>query len=151
MPSASIFNSPRVQLQGRFGGFYNYNLAVKKELFRKKGNVSLGLDNPFTRAVRMESFFQSQTFVSHDVRNMYRRGVRVSYNHQFGKMDFNAKPRRRKSISTMMQKAATVVPAGSDFLPHLQPRLPEIADGLSDRFAGFLKSGHGQLRIFGQF
>ncbi len=94
-----FFNSPRVQLQGRFGGFYNYNLAVKKELFRKKGNVSLGLDNPFTRAVRMESFFQSQTFVSHDVRNMYRRGVRVSYNHQFGKMDFNAKPRRRKSIS----------------------------------------------------
>jgi hypothetical protein len=94
-----FFNSPRVQLQGRFGGFYNYNFAVKKELFNKKGSVSLGLDNPFNRAVRMESIFGSPTFLTHDVRNMYRRGVRVSYNHQFGKMDFNAKPRRKKSIS----------------------------------------------------
>ena len=100
-----FFNSPRVQLQGRFGGFYNYNLAVKKELFKKKGSVSLGLDNPFNRAVRMKSFFQrpetetSPGFVSNDVRNMYRRAVRLSFNYQFGKMDFDAKPRRKKSIT----------------------------------------------------
>jgi outer membrane receptor protein involved in Fe transport len=100
-----FFNSPRVQLQGRFGGFYNYNLAVKKELFKKKGSVSLGLDNPFTRAVRMKSFFQapvteaSPGFVSNDLRNMYRRAVRLSFNYQFGKMDFEAKPRRKKSIT----------------------------------------------------
>jgi hypothetical protein len=100
-----FFNSPRVQLQGRFGGYYNYNLAVKKELFKKKGSVSLGLDNPFNRVVRMKSFFQrpetetSPGFISTDVRNMYRRAVRLSFNYQFGKMDFDAKPRRKKSIT----------------------------------------------------
>jgi outer membrane receptor protein involved in Fe transport len=31
-----FFNSPRVQLQGRFGGFYNYNLSVKKNCSRRK-------------------------------------------------------------------------------------------------------------------
>jgi outer membrane receptor protein involved in Fe transport len=100
-----FFNSPRVQLQGRFGGYYNYNLAVKKELFKKKGSVSLGLENPFNRVVRMKSFFQrpetetSPGFISTDVRNMYRRAVRLSFNYQFGKMDFDAKPRRKKSIT----------------------------------------------------
>jgi outer membrane receptor protein involved in Fe transport len=100
-----FFNSPRVQLQGRYGGFYNYSLAVKKELLGKKGSVSLGLDNPFNRAVRMKSFFQTPAtdagpgFVSSDVRNLYRRAVRLSFNYQFGKMDFDAKPRRKKSIT----------------------------------------------------
>jgi hypothetical protein len=30
---------------------------------------------------------------------MYRRAVRLSFNYQFGKMDFDAKPRRKKSIT----------------------------------------------------
>jgi outer membrane receptor protein involved in Fe transport len=100
-----FFNSPRVQLQGRYAGFYNYSLAVKKELFGKKGSVSLGLDNPFTRAVRMKSFYQTPAtdtgpgFVSNDVRNLYRRAVRLNFNYQFGKMDFDAKPRRKKNIT----------------------------------------------------
>ena len=94
-----FFNSPRVQLQGRFAGFYSYNVAVKKELFKKKGSVSLALDNPFTRVVRMESFFETPGFVSADVRNLYRRAFRLTFNYQFGKMDFDAKPRPKKSIT----------------------------------------------------
>jgi len=96
---SGFFNSPRVQLQGRFAGFYNYSLAVKKELFNKKGSVSLGLDNPFTRVVRMKSSFETPDFVSTDVRNLYRRAIRLSFNYQFGKMDFDAKSRRKKSIT----------------------------------------------------
>ena len=100
-----FFNSPRVQLQGRFGGFYHYNLGVKKELFKKKGSVTLGLDNPFNRVVRMKSVFRTLAtdttpgFESVDVRNTYRRAIRLSFNYQFGKMDFDAKPRRKKSIT----------------------------------------------------
>ncbi|HEX8528719.1 MAG TPA: outer membrane beta-barrel family protein, partial [Cytophagales bacterium] len=100
-----FFNSPRVQLQGRFGGFYHYNLSVKKELFKKKGSVSLGLDNPFSRTIRMKSVFGTPLngarpgFESIDVRNAYRRAIRLNFNYQFGKMDFDAKPRRKKSIT----------------------------------------------------
>jgi hypothetical protein len=74
-------------------------VAVKKELFKKKGSVSLALDNPFTRVVRMKSFFETPDFVSTDVRNLYRRAFRLTFNYQFGKMDFDAKPRPKKSIT----------------------------------------------------
>jgi hypothetical protein len=33
------------------------------------------------------------------VRNTYRRAIRLNFNYQFGKMDFDAKPRRKKSIT----------------------------------------------------
>jgi hypothetical protein len=94
-----------VQLQGRIGGFYTYNLSVKKELFGKKGSLTLGLDNPFARSVRTKSFFETREtetapgFTSRDVRNLYRRGVRLSFNYQFGKMDFDTAPRRKKRIT----------------------------------------------------
>jgi hypothetical protein len=38
-------------------------------------------------------------FESTDVRNTYRRAIRLNFNYQFGKMDFDAKPRRKKSIT----------------------------------------------------
>jgi hypothetical protein len=67
--------------------------------------VSLGLENPFNRVVRMKSTFRTPAndttpgFESTDVRNMYRRAIRLNFNYQFGKMDFDAKPRRKKSIT----------------------------------------------------
>jgi hypothetical protein len=83
---------------------------VKKELFEKKGSVSWPRQPLYPgrahEVVLQHAIDRNQPgFVSNDVRNFYRRAVRLSFNYQFGKMDFDAKPRRKKSITNDDAKA----------------------------------------------
>ncbi|GAB3199858.1 outer membrane receptor protein involved in Fe transport [Pontibacter aydingkolensis] len=99
------FNSQRIQLLGRFAAFSYHGLAIKKELFNKKGGISLGLDNPFRESMRMKNDVKApatkvnpRAYEQHMVMNNFNRGVRVSFNYSFGKMDQQKPPRRKKSI-----------------------------------------------------
>ncbi|MEJ8803307.1 TonB-dependent receptor domain-containing protein [Pontibacter sp. H249] len=100
------FNSRRVQLLGKFNSFSFHSLAFKKELFDKKGGITLSLDNPFRRSLRMANDVEVNeptaiNPVPYEQRiriNNYNRGVRVSFNYSFGKMDQQKPPRRKKSI-----------------------------------------------------
>lgn len=97
------FNSRRINLLGEFASFSYHNLAIKKELFEGKGGISLGLDNPFRKSMKMkndveaynksgELLFTQQTRI-----NNYNRGARVTFDYRFGKME-KSKPRRKRSI-----------------------------------------------------
>ncbi|SMB91608.1 TonB-dependent receptor [Hymenobacter roseosalivarius DSM 11622] len=101
---SGFLNSPRVQLQGRSSAYQYYSLAAKKELFKKKGSLSIGLDNPFNRAIRFRNELDAARFSSRSVNYNYNRGVRVSFNYQFGKMDSGA-GRPKKSIRNDDQKS----------------------------------------------
>lgn len=101
---SSFFNSPRVQLQGRTSAFQYYSIAAKKELFKKKGSLSIGVDNPFNRAIRFRNELDAARFTSRGNNYIYNRGVRVSFNYQFGKMD-NKPGRPKKSIRNDDQKS----------------------------------------------
>jgi hypothetical protein len=101
---SGFLNSPRVQLQGRTSAYQYYSIAAKKELFKKKGSLSLGLDNPFNRTIRFRNELDAARFTSRGNNYVYNRGVRVSFNYQFGKMD-NRAGRPKKSIRNDDQKA----------------------------------------------
>ncbi|WP_347160107.1 TonB-dependent receptor domain-containing protein [Pontibacter chitinilyticus] len=98
------FNSRRLQLQGSFASFSYHTLAFKKELFDKKGGISVGLDNPFRANMRMkndvyaaETSQNPRAYEQHIRINNYNRGMRVTLDYRFGKMD-QRKPRRKKTI-----------------------------------------------------
>jgi outer membrane receptor protein involved in Fe transport len=102
---ASMYvNSRRIFLQGKGSGFQTHTLSVKKELFDKKGSLTLNLENPFTRTI----LFRTDLAVpdSYNVRMntyAYNRSVRLSFNYRFGSTE--ASPDRpRKSIRNDDQK-----------------------------------------------
>jgi len=91
------FNSRRVQLQGKFNAFSFHTLAFKKELFAGKGGLSVGLDNPFRKSMKMNNDVNAVDFEQRIRINNYNRGARVTFDYRFGKME-KAKPRRKRSI-----------------------------------------------------
>jgi outer membrane receptor protein involved in Fe transport len=97
-------NSRRILLQGDASGFYTHSLSVKKELFDKKGSVTLNLENPFNRTMLFRADIVAPD--SYNLRSdtyAYNRAVRISFNYQFGSTD--ASPtRQRKSIRNDDQK-----------------------------------------------
>ena len=93
-----FFNSPRVMLQGKIGGYAYYNVALQKEILKKKGSVSLGLDNFFAPYIEQKIQFSSPTFVQDGMSRFFNRGWRVSFSYEFGKM--SSQPQRsKKSIN----------------------------------------------------
>jgi outer membrane receptor protein involved in Fe transport len=98
------FNSRRVSLQGQNSSFSNHNLAIRKELFEKKGSISLGMDNPFREAIKFENQMAgyNQTtglpFSTNALVTQYNRGFRMSFEYRFGKLQQQGPPRRKKSI-----------------------------------------------------
>ncbi|WP_299989421.1 TonB-dependent receptor [uncultured Pontibacter sp.] len=99
------FNSRRIQLLGEFAAFSYHTIAIKKDLFDKRGGISLGLDNPFRESMRMrndvrveESPTNPRAYTQQIRINNFNRGVRVSFNYNFGKMEQQRPPKRKKSI-----------------------------------------------------
>ncbi|TPE44440.1 outer membrane beta-barrel family protein [Pontibacter mangrovi] len=91
------FNSRRIQLQGRFASFSYHTLAFKKELFKGKGGISVGLDNPFRKSMKMDNDVEAIEYTQRIHINNYNRGARVTFDYRFGKME-KQKMRRKRSI-----------------------------------------------------
>jgi outer membrane receptor protein involved in Fe transport len=102
-----FMGSRQIQLQGYQGSFRYYNLGLKKDFKNKKGSFTLGLDNPFTKSLKISSESSDPTYKSVSVRNIYNRGARFSINYMFGKMDFSGGNmfRSKKKVSNDDAKA----------------------------------------------
>ncbi|QDA59084.1 outer membrane beta-barrel family protein [Hymenobacter jejuensis] len=98
-----FMSSRTVTLQGRSSGFRYYALAMKKELFEKKGSLTLNLENPFGQALVFRNSLATDQFRSFSNNYYYNRSVRLSFNYQFGKAD-NRPNRPKKSIQNDDQK-----------------------------------------------
>lgn len=101
-----FLRSPTVTLQGLRGAFNFHTFSVKKDFKNKKGSLGLGIENPLARAIVIKSDFQDNTspdfsFVQENVRNIYRRSIRVDFQYSFGKMDASGASlfRRRKTVN----------------------------------------------------
>jgi outer membrane receptor protein involved in Fe transport len=99
-----LFRSRRVELQGRAAGYRTYNIAVRKELFDKKGSLTVGVNNLFNRQLVFRNDFATDRFEFASDSYFYNRTVRVAFNYRFGKLE-NRPARPKKSISNDDQKA----------------------------------------------
>lgn len=98
-----FYNSPRVNLQGSYGGFGFYNMVLQKEVLKKKGTIGFGFDNPFNRTIKWRNEFVGANFVQTQDIAMYRRGWRLNLKYEFGQM--SGSQRQKKRISNDDKKA----------------------------------------------
>jgi outer membrane receptor protein involved in Fe transport len=99
-----FYNSARVNLQGKYGGFGFYNMVIQKEILKKKGSIGFGYDNPFNRRIKWRNDFVGPNFVQTQDIAMYRRGWRINLKYEFGQMN-GGNQRQKKRISNDDKKA----------------------------------------------
>jgi ferric enterobactin receptor len=92
-----FYNSARVNLQGKYGGFGFYNMVIQKEILKKKGSIGFGYDNPFNRRIKWRNDFVGPNFVQTQDVVMYRRGWRINLKYEFGQMAGGQKQKKRIS------------------------------------------------------
>lgn len=97
------YQSPRVRLQGRQAGWYWYGVGLKKELFKKKGGITLGMDNFLNQYNQWYNELSSSTFKSESRSFFASRNIRLSFNWQFGKI--SADSRSKKKIANDDKKS----------------------------------------------
>ncbi len=87
-----FMRSRRIELQGTDNGFYFHGITVKKDINKKRGSFGLGLENPFVKSIRFESAYSDLSnpasyFTQSNIRNMYRRSIRIDFQYRFGKLE----------------------------------------------------------------
>lgn len=98
-----FYNSARVNIQGKYGGFGFYNMVVQKELLKKKATIGFGYDNPFNMKIKWTNEFVGPNFVQMQEVAMYRRGWRINLKYEFGQV--SGSQRQKKRISNDDKKS----------------------------------------------
>jgi outer membrane receptor protein involved in Fe transport len=94
-----VYNGPRRTFQGTSGAMAFYGAAVKKEILKKKATVGLNVFNVFARDLHIETRNETAAFLQSS--NIYYpiRSFGVNFSYNFGKINFNAQPKKKKSIN----------------------------------------------------
>jgi outer membrane receptor protein involved in Fe transport len=89
-------NSPKLTTQGKQASWFVYSIGLRKDMWNKKGGITIGIDNPFNPKLNLNSEFKSSTF-SYNAENKFLGwGVRVGLDYRFGKMEFGGNQKKRK-------------------------------------------------------
>ncbi|WP_207432005.1 TonB-dependent receptor domain-containing protein [Sabulibacter ruber] len=86
--TAGSFNSPRLSLQSRSTYNYSYSLGLRKEFWKRKGGVSLNVENFLFSNNTIRTTVNNANSNNFNQNNNYNRIVRLSFNYRFGKMEF---------------------------------------------------------------
>lgn len=81
-----IYSTGWVLLQGKNSAWYDYSLAVRKEFWDKKANLTLGVNNPFTYPFRQQNESQSATFRAYTTNQYFTRSIKLTFSWQFGQI-----------------------------------------------------------------
>lgn len=103
-----MINSPRLTLQGKMSSFSYYNIGFRKDLWKKKGNIGLSMDNPFRQKLIWITEVENKEtgLVQNSEFGQYNRGFKINFSYTFGKMGAAQQrpPKRKKSINNDDQK-----------------------------------------------
>ena len=86
-----------ISLQSRNSGWYYYGLSAKKEWMDKKMSLTLNMNNPLNRSVRITGDQFAPTFTAQNVSLFVNRSVRLTFSYKFGQMSTGG--RQSKKIS----------------------------------------------------
>ncbi|GAB2549577.1 TonB-dependent receptor [Spirosoma aerophilum] len=84
-----------ISLQSRNSGWYYYGLSAKKELMDKKMSLTLNVNNPFNRSVRITGEQFAPTYVAQNISNFVNRSVRLTLSYKFGQMSSGGKQSKK--------------------------------------------------------
>lgn len=82
------FNSPRTEVQGKYPSFTTYNMALRKQIWHKKGSIGFTTTNPFGKYVGQQTELTGPGFTLTSYRNIPYRSFGISFTYKFGKLEF---------------------------------------------------------------
>ena len=91
------YNAPRKTIQGRNNARYDFDLAIKKSLWNKQGNISLNFRDIFDTRGGFGYAYTDQ-YVSFTKRHPFSRSVRLSLSYNFGKTANMKRNRQNQQI-----------------------------------------------------
>ncbi len=102
-----FYNSPRLTTQGKQANWFVYNLGVRRDMWKKKGGISFGIDNFLNPRMNMKSEFSSSAFSFINNNYLESWGVRLSADYRFGKMEFGQqfKKKRRSPLADDLKQS----------------------------------------------
>lgn len=86
-----------ISLQGRYTGWYFYQVSGKREFWDKKASLTLRVTNPFGRDVRQTGTQDAPTFTTISTSNYVNRQVQVAFEWRFGQMSSGGKQSKKIS------------------------------------------------------
>lgn len=95
-----FYRGRQVQLQGLQGGFGIYSLSLKKDFANKKGSIGFGAENFFNfDGFKIRNELVSPILVQKSTNVMNNLSFKVNFSIRLGKMSFEPRPSRRRSIN----------------------------------------------------
>lgn len=83
-----MLNGNQVQLQGNQGGWYYYFVGAQMNILKGKGTIGIAAENFLTAKIDIPTTYKYQN-ATYDMMTTYvGRGVRLSFNYNFGKMQY---------------------------------------------------------------
>jgi ferric enterobactin receptor len=102
-----MYNAPRITLQGTVPSFSMTNFAVKKELFQKKGSIGIVVTNPLSGRFKFETKLSGETFRQTSIVSVPYRGLGITFNYRFGKLENKKMTGKRKKVTDDQKKDET--------------------------------------------
>ncbi|WP_374949562.1 TonB-dependent receptor domain-containing protein [Mucilaginibacter sp.] len=89
------FDSRYVLLQGTDNYYLGYGANVSKELFGKKASISLYVNGPFSKYIKLDFRTSTQDFETTSYTYQIYRTIGLGFNYKFGKLDGSIKKNQR--------------------------------------------------------
>lgn len=87
----AMYNGNQIQLQGSADGWYYYFLGVQMTVLKGKGTLTFSGENFFNPEIHMTTRYQYQNAEYVNQTTYFGRGMKLSFNFSFGKMNFMRK------------------------------------------------------------
>jgi len=94
-----IVNSPRRTFQGKNPSFNMWVLSLSKQVLNKKGKIGLNVMDPFNERKNFKSEINSTNLVQTSNFSIPFRSIGINFSWQFGKMNFNAQPKKKRGVN----------------------------------------------------
>ncbi len=96
--------SPRQTIQGVVPAFSIFGMGIRQDVLKKKGSVGIRLIEPFAKFKNFGTELEGRNFYLKSDFSVLFRSVGVSFQYQFGSMNFQARE-RKSTIKNNDQKA----------------------------------------------
>jgi outer membrane receptor protein involved in Fe transport len=95
-----FYRGNQVLLQGTQGGFGIYSLSLKRDFANKKGSIGFGAENFFNiNGFKIKNETVSPVLSQSSTNVLNNMSFKVNFSFRFGKMSFDPRPSRRRSIN----------------------------------------------------
>ena len=93
------FNSPRHEAQGKYPSFTSYSMAIRKQIWNKKGSLALSAINPFSKYVNQTTEVFGPNFTVNSTRKIPFRQVSLNFTWKFGRLEFKKDKEENKEVA----------------------------------------------------